>query len=228
MRAMWRLLDRVLGRLQFPIEVIDAEDDWYLECDGYEIDAFATDHGIPSLGYRLIEPDRPGTFDIEAARKLGVPEGPLFGRLQRGESVEGTGGTTVTPEDVLGEARSGRLVVYSGDTRATERTRDAARNASVLVHEATFCVDEQVRADQTAHATARDAALLGAAANVDMLLLTHISNRYTGRDISEEAQEVFPNAICVNDFDLVEIPFPERGEPRYIRKGARPPRRATV
>jgi ribonuclease Z len=221
---MWKLLRPVIGRLEFDVEVVEAADGWQLGADGYKIDAFATAHSVPSVGYRLVEPDRPGTFDVAEAERLGVPSGPLFGRLQRGESVQLADGSTIDPSAVVGEARSGRTVVYTGDTEATVAVREAARDATVLVHEATFCEDERDRADATRHATARDAALLAAAANVQMLVLTHVSNRYGGREIAAEAREFFPGAICAEDFDIIEIPYPERGEPRHIKRGARPRR----
>jgi ribonuclease Z len=167
---------------------------------------------MPAYGYALAEPDRPGRFDADAARALGVAEGPDFGRLQRGETVGG-----VRPEQVMGERRRGRKVVLSGDTRPADAVRVYADGADLLVHEATFLEDEHTRAVQTGHSTAREAAELARDAGVRLLALTHISTRYFPREIRDEARAVFPNVVVPRDFDAVEIPFPERGEPQVVR-----------
>lgn len=221
MAAMWRLLRPIVGRLMFPVEVVEATDGWSHQGDGYDVRAFPTEHSVPSVGYCLREHERAGRFDIDAARALGVPDGPLFGRLQAGERIQLPDGASVDPRQVVGEARRGRSVVYTGDTKACAAVREAAANATLLIHEATFCTDEQERAAATAHSTARDAALTAAAADVSLLALTHISSRYGGREMLAEAQSVFPNVFVARDFDLVELPFPERGEPRLLRGGAR-------
>jgi ribonuclease Z len=214
-------LRRVIGKLPYPLELEELWGGRTLTLGDWHIDAFDTEHRVPSVGYRFREDDRPGTFDVAGARALGVPEGPAWGLLQRGESVEASDGTTVTPAQVLGEARRGRRVVVTGDTRPGVATREVSAGADLLVHEATFGDDEADRAHETAHSTARDAALVAAAADVRMLALTHFSNRYHGRELEAEAREVFPATTCARDFDLVELPFAERGEPRYIPGGAR-------
>ncbi len=141
--------------------------------------------------------------------------GPDFGRLQRGETVEG-----VTPDEVIGPDRPGRRIVLSGDTAPCDPIRMAAEGADLLVHEATFTEEERDRAAETAHSTARQAALLAEDAGVKLLALTHLSTRYGGREIEEEARAVFPGAIVPRDFDVIEIPFPERGEPVHVREEA--------
>lgn len=219
--AMWRILRPIVGRVHYPIDIVEAEEGWSHPGDGYAVEAFPTEHTVPSIGFRLREDDRPGRFDIETARTLGVPDGPLFGQLQRGMAVELADGSQVHPSQVLGETRSGRRVVYTGDTRACATVREAAAEATLLVHEATFCLDERDRADATMHSTAHDAALTAAAANVAMLALTHISNRYGGRELLAEAAAIFPECFVARDFDLVEVPYPERGTPRLVRGGGR-------
>jgi ribonuclease Z len=218
---LWKILRPVIGRQGFEVSVLEIEPGWADDRGEYVVEAFATDHSVPSVGWRLIEHDRPGVFDVETATKLGVKSGPDFGRLQRGESVTAGDGTVVHPEQVVGEPRLGRRIVYTGDTRACPTVRDAAIDATVLVHEATFCTDEKERAASTGHSTARDAALTAVASQVEMLVLTHLSSRYTARQIREEAQEVFPEALTARDYDIVEIPFGERGSPRLIPRGAR-------
>jgi ribonuclease Z len=132
-----------------------------------------------------------------------------------------TDGSVVTPEHVLGEARRGRKIVIAGDTAPAERVVEAAAGADLLVHEATFCSDEQERADETSHSTAAGAAAVARDAAVVLLALTHLSGRYSGRQVEEEARTVFPRTVVPRDFDVVHIPFPERGEPELVPRGAR-------
>ncbi len=155
---------------------------------------------------------RPGRFDAEVAEELGVTPGPDFGRLQAGETVNG-----VKPEQVIGEERLGRKVVYSGDTAPCETLAVASHEADVLVCEATFGEDEVERAKETGHSTAKQAAELARDARVRMLALTHLSTRYGGGEIREQARAVFENTVVPRDFDAIEIPFPERGEPELVR-----------
>jgi ribonuclease Z len=182
-------------------------------------------HGVSSIGYALIEDDRPGQFDVETADRLGVPFGPERGTLQRGEPVTLASGTTVTPDQVLGSARTGRTVVVPGDTAPAESVLEAARGADLLVHEATFLEDERERALETMHSTALDAAELARDAGVKLLALTHLSTRYFGPDVAREARTIFPETVVPRDFDIIAIPFEERGVPQLVKGGARPPRR---
>jgi len=181
------------------------------------IEAFHTDHGVPSVGFVLHEDDRPGAFDVAAAEALGVPAGPLFGILQRGEHVVASNGATVTPDQVMGGARQGRTVVFSGDTRPCEATADAATGADLLVHEGTFLSDERDRAVETRHSTVAEAAALARDADVALLALTHLSSRFLPRDARAEAEGIFTRVVVPRDFDRIEIPYPERGEPRLVR-----------
>jgi ribonuclease Z len=220
----WSDLRRTVGRVPFEIELVQLESGRAWDGDGYRINAIATEHGVPSVGYVLVEDDRPGRFDVERARELGVVDVADFGVLQRGGQVQTPAGATVDPADVLGEARRGRRIVYSGDTAACAAVREAARDATLLVHEATFLSEDADRARTTNHSTALDAALTAAAANVSMLALTHISTRYPPRALLEEARAVFEPTVVTRDFDLVDLPFPERGGPRHEVRGGRPRR----
>mgnify|MGYP002398384966 CR=1 FL=1 len=175
---------------------------------------------MPANGYAFVEFERPGRFDAERARELGVSDVRDFGRLQRGETVSGADGQ-VAPEQVMGEARQGRKVVITGDTAPSEMTRIASHGAQVLVHDATFTDEELERAAETGHSTARQAAELAREAEVGLLALVHISSRYHVTAVLKEAREAFEEAHAVRDFDLIEIPFPERGEPRLRVGGAR-------
>jgi len=225
LRAMYDALLPVMGRTGFEVRVVELEPNEELRRDDYLIAAFQVDHRVAAYGYALIESERPGRFDEARARELGVEPGPDFGRLQRGEQVG-----DVRPEQVLGEPRAGRKVVIAGDTAPCHMTEVVAHGADLLVHEATFSIEEAARAKETGHSTARGAAELAARAEVELLALTHVSQRYAGRELRDEAREVFANTIVPKDFDRVEIPFPERGEPRHIRwtegsavRGPQPP-----
>ena len=184
------------------------------------LSTFPVAHGVAALGYALVEPPRPGRFDVEAAAALGVPPGPERGLLQRGESVTLADGRSVSPTDVLGPGRAGRKVVLAGDGAPAGSVLEAARHADLLVHEATFCEDERERAAETKHSTARAAAELARAAEVRLLALTHLSNRYSGGDVAREAREVFGDTVVPRDFDTIDVRFEERGGPVLVKAGA--------
>ena len=206
----------VIGRLPFRLDVMEAGPGAVIREDGMEMRAFHTDHGVRSLGYAMVEEDRPGVFDVDAARALGVTPGPDFGVLQRGGEVTVAGGLVVRPDQVMGEAREGRVVVFSGDTRPCDATKDAAHGADLLVHEATFTSDDRDRAIETRHSTADEAATLARDAGVRMLALTHISTRVHPREVKAEARSIFEATVVPRDFDQVEIPYRERGMPRLV------------
>jgi ribonuclease Z len=220
-RDLLGTLRRVFGRLDYPLAVTELEPGEELVRAGYAIRTFEVHHGVPALGYALVEEERPGRFDVDAADMLGVPEGPARGALQRGEPVRLPSGQEVRPEQVLGPARPGRKVVLAGDTAPAASVVEAASGAELLVHEATFLADERARARETLHSTAGEAALVAREADVGLLALTHVSTRYFGHEVVEEARELFPRTVVPRDFDLVTIPFPERGSPELVRSGAR-------
>ena len=214
--SLMGVLHPLIGRLPFHLEVQESGPGVVVRLNGGEFRAFHTDHGIPSLGYALVEDDRPGAFDPVAAAALGVPNGPDLGVLQRGGEVTTPDGRRVRPDQVMGAARPGRTVVFSGDTRPCGGTEDAARNADVLVHEATFLHEDQSRATETRHSTAREAADLAGRSAVGMLALTHVSSRVPPREVRREAAARFPSVVVPRDFDQVEIPYRERGAARLI------------
>jgi ribonuclease Z len=217
---LFKTMGRIVGRIGFKLELVELQAGDAIAYDGYEVRAFATEHSVRTAGYALVEEDRPGRFDPAAAARLGVPEGPAFAALQRGEYVEGSSGP-VRPEDVMGEARSGRTVAITGDTAPCKATAEAARGAELLVHDASFTEEEAQRAADTGHSTAGQAAAVAREAGVKLLSLVHISSRYHVGAVLDEAREVFEPTIAPRDFDLVEIPFPERGEPHLVPNGAR-------
>ena len=217
LKALFALLRPVVGRTGYPLSLVELEPHEEVRFAGYAIASFPVRHGVEAYGYAFVEDDRPGRFDADTARALGVEEGPDFGRLQRGETVGG-----VRPEQVVGEDRPGRRIVYSGDTAPCQAVEVFADRADVLVHEATFLTDERARARETAHSTAAQAAELARDAGVRLLALCHLSTRYFPREIRDEARAIFPATVVPRDFDAIEIPFPERGEPVLV-KGDREP-----
>jgi ribonuclease Z len=202
----------VWGGVGYHVEVVELADDEQVERDEYVIEPFPVEHRGLAYGYALIEDDRPGRFDAALAEQLGVKPGPDFGRLQRGEVVDG-----VRPEQVIGEHRPGRKLVISGDTAPSDVLVEVAYRADLLVHEATFTREEAERARQTQHSTAEQAAKAALEADVRLLALVHLSTRYGGREIREEAQAVFPKTVVPRDRDEIVVPFPERGEPELVR-----------
>jgi ribonuclease Z len=218
--GLLKTLRRIFGRVAYELEVVELGEGEPVPHENYEIRPFPVDHNVPAYGYAMVEAERPGRFDPERARELGVSDEKEFGVLQRGGKVEGADGA-VTPDQVMGEARPGRKIVVSGDTAPCEMTRLAAREAELLVHDGSFAAEEADRAEETRHSTARGAAELAAEAEVKLLALVHVSSRYNVSDVLAEAEAAHPNCFAPRDFDLVEIPFPERGEPRVIANGAR-------
>jgi ribonuclease Z len=212
LQTLMALVLRMGGRVGFELDLVEMEPGDVLERDGYRIAAFGVNHRGLALGYALFEDERPGVFDPDAARRLGLEEGPEFGRVQRGETVRG-----VAPEQVLGPARLGRKIALSGDTRPSDSLLVAAHGADVLVHEATFADEDQARAAESGHSTSVQAATLARDAEVGMLALNHVSTRYPISLLRDEARAVFPATVIPRDFDTIEVPFAERGQPSLVR-----------
>jgi ribonuclease Z len=207
----------VWGGTGYRVEIVELEPMQAVEHDGYAIAAIPVRHRGAAYGYAIVEEPRPGRFDAELAESLGVPPGPAFGELQRGGTVNG-----VTPEQVIGPERPGRKIVLSGDTRPCDAILVAADQADVLVHEATFAAEDGERAEQTGHTTATEAAQLAGEAHVRLLALTHLSTRYAGGELRDEARAIFPRTEVPRDFDTIEVPFAEKGEPELVRWNGSP------
>lgn len=212
LRDLVAIAMRAAGQVRFDLRLVELEPGQVVQGDGYRIAPVPVAHRGTAYAYVLFEDQRPGHFDPEAAAKLGVHPGPDFGRLQRGEMVDG-----VAPEQVMGPPRPGRKLVLSGDTRPCEPLAVAAYQADLLIHEATFADSETERAGQTGHSTAAQAAEVAQRAEVKLLALVHLSTRYPVSVVREEAQARFPNAVLPRDFDTIEIPFAERGAPKLVR-----------
>ena len=195
-------------RVPFEIQIQELEPGDRVSRTDYDVVVFATRHGTGSIGFALVEHERKGRFNLERARELGVPEGPLFGQLHRGNPVE-VDGRVIRPDDVVGPPRAGRSVVYTGDTRPARETIEVARDADLLIHDATFGADEEERAHVTGHSTAREAATVAREAGVARLCLTHISSRYaeSPRDLEREARAIFKPTLVAYDGLEIEVPF---------------------
>ena len=223
LRDLYASLGRVFGKLSYPVEIDELRTGETLERDGYSILAFPVEHGVSAVGYALVEDERPGRFDVETAESLGIPHGPERGALQRGETVT----LRRRPCPHAGRRRRshrdpGAASSSPATPRRPRRCEPSPSGADVLVHEATFSDEEADRAAETMHSTARQAAEIARDAHVRLLALTHVSPRYFDSDLLREAREVFPDAVLPRDFDTIEVPFAERGEPHLVKGGALP------
>jgi ribonuclease Z len=212
-RGAARILGAAIGlgieRNRFPIDIVEIQPGDRIKRDDYDLVVFPTDHRADTVGYAVAEHTRLGRFNPDRARELGVPEGPLWGRLHKGETVELPDGRRLGPADFVGEPRRGRTVVYTGDTRPSLGVIEAARGADLLIHDSTFSEEERARAEETGHSTAAQAAEVAREAGARRLVLTHISPRYT-RDAPEllaEAKAVFPESVVARDGFMIDVPF---------------------
>jgi len=179
-----------------------------LEGPDFYVDALPLDHSIFCLGWRLQEKTRPGIFHVEKAEALGIPRGPLYGRLQHGETITLPDGRVVSPDMVLGPPRPGKSVVYCLDTQFSERSIELAHECTALIHETTFGPDAVDMARERKHSTMEDAACVAKEAGVQQLIATHFSSRYDGRQIAkigDEARAVFERIVLGRDLLEVEI-----------------------
>lgn len=186
--------------------------DTAVDHDEYTIRAFETNHRTKSVGYVLIEAQRKGRFNRERAEELGVPVGPKFQQLHEGTPVELADGTVIHPDQVVGDPRPGRRIVYTGDTRPTDTTVSVATDADLLIHEAMFASDRADRAVQTGHSTSKEAAEIAQRAGVDQFALTHISSRYANEtdQLAAEAQALVETTVVIpDDGESLTIPYPE-------------------
>lgn len=197
--------------LTFPVEIYElAENGIVCEEKEYMVRAVWAQHVISSFAYALIEKPRPGKFNPEKARKLGVPEGPLWSRLQHGEAVKLPNGRVVKPEQVVGKPRMGRKIVYSGDTCPFNDLTRLAENADLLIHDATLDDSLAEKATEEGHSTPSQAAETALKAKARQLVLSHISARYRDpRILLEQARKIFPNTVVAEDFMRIEIPLPK-------------------
>lgn len=210
---------RVCGRYtethySYPVEVHTVGPGLVYEDDEFVVACRPLEHRIPAFGYRVNEKERPGHFDAEKAASLGIPAGPLYGRLKRGERITLPDGRQIDGAQLCGPPRAGRRIVYCTDTTYCESAVELAEGADVLIHEATFANSDLELARQSTHSTSVMAAEVASAARVKQLIITHVSPRYgRGNDIEagdllEEARAVFPNTELAYDLMSVEVTEP--------------------
>lgn len=195
----------------FPLQLVEhGGDDLVLRGEGFSVRSVPVIHRVPTVGYRFDEDDMVGRFDLEAARALEIPPGPLYGELQRGRAVTLADGRVVTPEQVMGPTRKGRRVAYITDTRPSPKVIDFVRGVDVLIHEATYLDEERTQARQRYHSTAKQAAEIAREAGVGQLILTHFSSMYVKTSpLVQEARAIFPNTVAAKDFFEWTVPVPE-------------------
>ncbi len=211
-KGMDRLTDQLmtLGYFRPSYEIIPHELD---ECesidfDDYTISVLKACHNIPALSYCLEEHKRPGRFNKPKALKLGIPEGPLFSKLQHGQTITLSNKKKITSDAVLGPQRKGRKIVISGDTMPCEEIIPFSKGADVLIHEATFSSDLEDIAQSYGHTTAAQAAQIAKKAKVGQLFLVHISPRYLDYKILEnDARPIFPRSFVPKDFQEIDVPL---------------------
>jgi ribonuclease Z len=195
------LINACGGDIAYNIDIVETSDGDKFVFKGFMVTAFAVTHNIPSLGFALEEGERPGKFDKTKALSLGLSPGPDFSRLQKGETVNG-----IRPQDVIGPMRRGRRIVYSGDTVKCDRITEMAKDADVLIHEATYLSKDSALAKEHMHSTAADAALTAKESNVTIMFVTHMSNRYEDlTEIEKECRDIFPNTVLAKDMLLFTI-----------------------
>jgi ribonuclease Z len=204
------------SHLAFPLSVVPVREgrngavQTVYEDDGYRVESLPVAHRIEAYGYAVVEKDQVGHFDVDKARAMNIPAGPLFGRLKKGETVTLDDGRTLDGREFIGPTIKGRRMAYCGDTIYTPNAIELARNADVLIHEATFLHDELPQAERSRHSTAVMAAQVAQRANVKTLILTHFSARYeAGQQLEvllDEARLIFPNTILAHDFLTYDVP----------------------
>jgi ribonuclease Z len=179
-----------------------------LDHEEFYVDALPLDHSIFCLGWRFQEKDKPGVFNLERAQEMGIPRGPLYGKLQHGENITLEDGTTITPDMVLGPPRHGKSVVYCLDTQFSDRSIQLADKCTALIHETTFGPDAVEMARERKHSTMEDAARVAKEAGAATLVATHFSSRYDGRQIvqiGEQAREIFQEITIGRDLLEIDI-----------------------
>ena len=164
---------------RYPIIFHEARPGGICETEAYTIECLPLNHRVPTYGYAFQERDKPGTFDVSRAAALGIPKGPLFGRLQKGHPVTLSNGRTIYPQEVLGPAKRGHRIAYCLDTRPCPEAAELARNTDLLFYDSTLAAGAEAEAADKGHSTSRQAAVLAKEAGAKRLVLTHISSRYT-------------------------------------------------
>lgn len=196
--------------LKYPLKITELEEGTVFDDGQFRVEALLLDHGIPSYGYRIIEADRPGTLLADKLEEAGIPPGPIYKKIKSGEAVSLADGTLLNPAAFLGPRQKGRIVAILGDTRYCENSIELAKDADLLVHEATFAAGEEGMAHEYFHSTTAQAADVAIKSRAKKLCLTHISSRYdrlASKELLEEARGFFANTELAEDFKEIVIPL---------------------
>jgi ribonuclease Z len=201
---------RISGtHLRYPLEIQEVRPGDVLRLESWTVKVGLLEHGLPSYGYRVEEPPRPGKLRVNTLAQLNVPPGPIYGQLKRGETVFLHDGRSIDGKDFVCPPRRGCHIVILGDTRYCQSAIELSQQADVVVHEATFADALTNKAYEHFHSTTVQAATIAKAAQVKLLILTHLSSRYRPQDYGAflaEAQQIFSNTILAEDHRMVEIP----------------------
>lgn len=196
--------------LKYPLKIVEIEEGIIFEDNEFLVEARLLDHGIPSYGFRIVEKDRPGTLLAEKLLEAGIQPGPLYKKIKNGEQIVLEDGRVINPAEFLGSSQKGRIVTILGDTRKCEAAIGLAKDADLLIHEATFSAGEENLAFEYFHSTTTQAAMAAKLAGAKQLCLTHISSRYDRNDwqaLVQEAQTIFSNTDIALDFKEINIPL---------------------
>ena len=196
--------------LAYPLEFVELSAGIIFEDKQFSVECMLLNHGIESYGFRVTEADHEGMLQVEKLAELGIPAGPIYGKLKQGQVVTLPDGRVLDGKDFVGESKKGRVLTIFGDTRFTNKSSQFAKNSDVIVHESTFNKNEAKLARAYFHSTTQQAATIAKEAHAKKLMLTHISARYLAKEakeLEEEAKEIFPNTQMAKDFDIIDIPF---------------------
>jgi ribonuclease Z len=196
--------------LKYPLTVIEIDEGIIFEDDQFTVETLKLEHGIPSYGYRIVEKDLPGTLLADKLIEAGIKPGPIFRKIKNGEIVTLEDGRTLDPKSFLGPEKKGRIITILGDTRYCQNAISLAKDADLLVHEATFSAGEERLAYDYFHSTTHQAAEVAEKAGCKQLCLTHISSRYdrnSWQELVDEAKEIFPNTDIAEDFKEINLPL---------------------
>jgi len=196
--------------LKYRLHFVEIEEGVIFEDDQFVVEARLLEHGIPSYGYRVVEKNRPGILLVDKLKEAGIQPGPIYKRIKNGEDVTLEDGTFLNGKLFTGPNVAGRVVTILGDTRICDGAKILAKDADLLIHEATFSSGEETLAHEYFHSTTLQAATIAKDANVKRLCLTHISSRYDRDDwktLEDEAKGIFPNTEIAVDFKEINIPL---------------------
>ncbi|MDT2595731.1 ribonuclease Z [Enterococcus dongliensis] len=197
-------------RLAYPLHFIELSEGVIFKDKQFTVECMRLDHGIDSYGFRVTEANHEGMLQVEKLAELGIPAGPVYGKIKQGQTVTLSDGRVIDGKEFVGSSKKGRIVTIFGDTRFTDRSSQFAKDSDVIIHESTFNKNEAKLAHAYFHSTTQQAAMIAKKAQAKKLMLTHISARYLAKqakELEEEAQEIFPNTQIAKDFDSIDIPF---------------------